>query len=228
MQTTRLPDLINPLKFLARCLTLPLFGTIKSAPFTKESLEREIFMANTQVLLTTTVPNLGAEADIVKVKAGYARNFLIPHGKALEVTPLTLKKVNMLKTKRAEREGRELNEAEDLSRKINKLKMTLILETGSTGKAFGSITSTDIATKLKAELNGIEIDRHRIVLEHPIKSSGAHEIEIKLHHDVVAKLHLTVKASNEEAGAVAAAPAAESPETEKRGYKGKVKAKHKE
>ena len=185
-------------------------------------------MANTQVLLTQTVPNLGAEADIVKVKAGYARNFLIPHGKALEVTPVTLKKVNMLKTKRAEREARELNEADELARKINKLKITLVLETGTTGKAFGSITASDIANKLKAELNGIEIDRHRIILEHPIKSSGVHEIEIKIHSDVVAKLQLTVKASNEEAGA-AAAPAETSSEiTEKRGYKGKVKAKHKE
>jgi len=184
-------------------------------------------MANTQVLLTETVSNLGAEADIVKVKAGYARNFLIPQGKALEVTPVTLKKVNMLKTKRAEREARELNEAEELSRKINKLKINLVLETGTTGKAFGSITSTDIAAKLKSELNGIEIDRHRIILEHPIKSSGVHEIEIKLHSDVVAKLQLTVKASNEEAGA--SAPTAEAAsDSDKRGYKGKVKAKHKE
>lgn len=188
-------------------------------------------MANTQVLLTETVRNLGAEADIVKVKAGYARNFLIPQGKALEVTPVTLKKVNMLKTKRAEREARELNEAEELARKINKLKITLQLETGTTGKAFGAITSTDIASKLKSELGGIEIDRHRIVLEHPIKSSGAQEIEIKLHADVVAKLHLTVKATGEEAaaeGAPAAEEAASDDKSEKRGYKGKVKAKHKE
>ena len=183
-------------------------------------------MANTQVLLTETVPNLGAEADIVKVKAGYARNFLIPQGKALEVTPLTLKKVNQLKTKRAEREARELNEADELARKINKLKITLQLETGTTGKAFGSITSTDIAAKLKAELNGIEIDRHRIVLEHPIKSSGVHEIEIKLHSDVVAKLQLTVKASNEEA--TEGAPAEAATEEKRGAYKGKVKAKHKE
>jgi len=185
-------------------------------------------MANTQVLLTETVADLGAEADIVKVKAGYARNFLIPQGKALEVTPVSLKKINMLKAKRAEREARELNEAEELSRKINKLKVTLQLETGATGKAFGSITSTDIASKLKSELNGIEIDRHRIVLEHPIKSSGLHEIEIKLHSDVVAKLQLTVKASGEEAAA-GDAPAAEAASEEKKGgYKGKVKAKHKE
>lgn len=187
-------------------------------------------MANTEVLLTTNVPNLGAEADIVKVKAGYARNFLIPQGKALEVTPVSLKKINMLKAKRAEREARELNEAEELARKINKLKPTLVLETGATGKAFGSITSTDIAAKLKAELNGLEIDRHRIVLEHPIKSSGVHEIEVKLHTDVVAKLHLTVKASTEEAApAEDGAASADASESEKRGgFKGKVKAKHKE
>ena len=84
---------------------------------------------------------LGSEADVVKVKAGYARNFLIPSGKAYEVTPATLRKLNQLKGKRAEREARELNEAEDLARKINKLKITMTLETGATGKAFGSITA---------------------------------------------------------------------------------------
>ena len=100
---------------------------------------------------------------------------------------------------------------------------------GTFNTVLRAAASTDIAQKLKAELNGIEIDRHRIVLEHPIKSSGAHELEIKLHHDVVAKLHLTVKASSEDGTAAAATPEEPADEkTEKRGYKGKVKAKHKE
>ena len=82
-------------------------------------------MATTQVILTEKIETLGAEADVVKVRAGYARNFLIPTGKALEVTPVTMRRINLLKAKRAEREARELNEAQDLAKKINKIKLNL-------------------------------------------------------------------------------------------------------
>ena len=180
-------------------------------------------MATSEVILIENIPGLGAEADVVKVKAGFARNFLVPQGKAYEVTPTSLKKINSLKAKRAEREAREMNEAEDLSRKINKLKLTLILETGERGKAFGSITAKDLAEKLAAELGGIEIDRHRIVLERPIKETGTHEIVIKLHHDVTATLNLTVKSAGAPEG-VAAEVAAEA--VEEKGFKAKPKAKH--
>lgn len=178
-------------------------------------------MATSEVILIENIPGLGAEADVVKVKAGFARNFLVPQGKAYEVTPTSLKKINSLKAKRAEREAREMNEAEDLSRKINKLKLTLILETGERGKAFGSITAKDLAEKLAAELGGIEIDRHRIVLERPIKETGTHEILIKLHHDVTATLNLTVKSAGAPEGAEVAAEA-----VEEKGFKAKPKAKH--
>jgi large subunit ribosomal protein L9 len=179
-------------------------------------------MAATQVILIENIPGLGAEADVVKVKPGYARNFLLPQGKAYEVTPVTLRKINLLKTKRAEREGRELNESEELARKINKLKVTLELETGATGKAFGSITASDIAEKLKAELGGIEIERHKISLAHPIKSTGAHEISIKLHHDVTATLNLTVKSSTEQA----VGGEDQADDSEDKGFKAKPKARH--
>jgi large subunit ribosomal protein L9 len=158
-------------------------------------------MAVTEVILIENVPGLGAEADVVKVKAGYARNFLLPQGKAYEVTPVTLKKLNQLKAKRAEREAREVNEADELARKINKLNLTLTLATGETGKAFGSITATDIAEKLKGELGGIEIERHKIDLERPI---------------------IFVKSDNEEN------PAGEETAegTEDKGFKAKHKARH--
>jgi large subunit ribosomal protein L9 len=180
-------------------------------------------MSATQVILIENIPGLGSEADVVKVKPGYARNFLLPQGKAYEVTPVTLRKINLLKAKRAEREARELNESEELARKINKLKLTLELETGATGKAFGSITASDIAEKLKGELGGIEIDRHSISLEHPIKSTGAHEVSIKLHHDVTATLNLTVKSSTE--GQIAAGEE-QAAESEEKGFKAKPKARH--
>lgn len=178
-------------------------------------------MPTTEVILTEKIASLGAEADVVKVKRGYARNFLVPSGKALEVTPATLRRINQLKAKRAAREAAELNESEELARRINKLKITITLETGETGKAFGSVTAKDLADKLQAEL-GVEIDRHRIELERPIKETGAHEVIIKLHHDVTAKLEVTVQSATAEK----AADAAPAPEAESTGFKAKAKAKH--
>ena len=185
-------------------------------------------MPTTEVILTDKIETLGAEADIVKVKAGFARNYLIPNGKAIEVTPANRKRLSSLQAKRAEREVRELNEAEDLARKINKLKLTLELETGETGKAFGSITAADLAEKINAELGGATtIDRHRIHLEKPIKESGAHEVVVKLHHDVTAKFNVTVNAKgSEEAEKAKADEAAKAEEKERGGYKAKVKARH--
>jgi large subunit ribosomal protein L9 len=153
-------------------------------------------MPSTQIILTENVPGLGAEADVVKVRRGYARNFLLPHGKAYEVTPASLRELNNLKKKRAEREARELNDADELSRRISKARLTFTLETGETGKAFGSITAQDIVTRMKNEL-GIEIDRHKLVLERPIKDTGEHEVTIKLHHDVTAQFSFLVKAATE-------------------------------
>src|SRR5207244_13133262 len=95
---------------------------------------KEISMAVSEIILKENVPGLGAEADIVKVRKGYARNFLIPTGKAYEITPANLKRLNQLKTKRAEREARELNDAEEFARKINKANLEFILDTGETGK----------------------------------------------------------------------------------------------
>jgi large subunit ribosomal protein L9 len=89
-----------------------------------------------------------------------------------------------------------LNEAEEIARRIGKSRMVFTLETGETGKAFGSVTANDIAMRLKNEV-GADVERHRIVLEHPIKSTGEHEISIKLHADVTATLKFTVKSANE-------------------------------
>lgn len=154
-------------------------------------------MPSTQIILTENIPGLGAEADVVKVRRGFARNFLLPQGKAYEVTKSSMRKLDMLKAKRAEREAKELNEAEEIARRIGKSKVIFTLETGESGKAFGSVTANDIATRLKNEV-GAEIERHRIVLESPIKSTGEHEISIKLHHDVTATMKFTVKSSTTE------------------------------
>ena len=157
-------------------------------------------MPSTEIILTENIPGLGAEADVVKVRRGYARNFLLPQGKAYEVTKQSMRQLDNLKAKRAAREATELNEAEEMARRIGKLRVTFTLETGETGKAFGSITAQDLVKRLKNEL-GNEIDRHRLVLDHPIKSTGEHEVPIKLHHDGTAKFIFQVKPSKEEAPA---------------------------
>ena len=105
-------------------------------------------MSQTEVILTTLVPGLGAEADIVKVRRGHARNFLIPRGMAHEVTAGALRMTNSLKARRAEREARELNEAEELGRRLSNAKLPFVRETGASGKAFGAVTANDIAEKL--------------------------------------------------------------------------------
>jgi len=152
-------------------------------------------MSQTEVILTAHVPNLGAEADVVKVRRGYARNFLIPRGQAHEVTPATLRMTNSLKARRAEREASELNEANDIAKRIGKLKLSFVLDTGEGGKAFGSITAKDIADRLKAEA-GQDIDRHRIALERPIKETGDFTVNVRLHSEVHAALKLVVTSKN--------------------------------
>src|ERR1700704_1308025 len=114
-------------------------------------------MPSTQIILTDNIPGLGAEADVVRVKRGFARNYLLPQGKAFEVTKASMRKLDMLKGKRAEREAKELNEAEEISRRIGKSKMIFTLETGESGKAFGSVTANEIGMRLKNEI-GAEID----------------------------------------------------------------------
>ena len=167
-------------------------------------------MPLTELILTENVPGLGAEADLVKVRRGYARNYLLPRKMAYEVTPATLRQLNTLKQKRAEREARELNDAQELARRIGKARFVFTLETGETGKAFGSVTAQDIVNRLKNEV-GVDIDRHKIVLERPIKDTGEHDVAVKLHHDVTAQLVFQVKSAAEPKSDTTPAAAPEDP-----------------
>ena len=156
-------------------------------------------MATTQVILREKIVNLGSEADVVTVKAGFARNFLIPEGKAFEATKANLKHLESLSANRIKREAAELQEAQDLAAKIKKLSLTFTLETGQGGKAFGSITTIDIHKELSDK--GIEIDRHAIILDGPIKTSGKQNLEVKLHADVTTTLKINVKVDGDDAAA---------------------------
>ena len=148
-------------------------------------------MATTEVILREKITGLGSEADVVKVKAGYARNYLIPKGKAFEATKGNLRNLESLQAKRAQRETEELAEAQELAGKISRLKPKFTLETGQGGKAFGSITSMDIHKEL--EDKGISLERTAIKLDKPLKRSGKSEIEIKLHSEVTTTLTVTVE-----------------------------------
>ncbi len=144
-----------------------------------------------EVILKTKIEGLGSEADIVSVKPGYARNFLIPKDFASPATLATKRQVEELKRKRAAREADELNQAQELAGKLGKLKLVFVLEAGEgQEKSFGSVTNLDIANKLK-EL-GHELDRKKIELAKPIKDTGDHEVPVKLTADVTATLKVTV------------------------------------
>lgn len=151
-------------------------------------------MASAQVILKEKIEGLGAEADVVKVRAGYARNYLIPQGKAYEASDANLRHLEALKAARAKREADELLSYQEIATKLSKLTPKFDLSTGQGGKAFGSVTSMDIHKELADQ--GIEIDRHAIELDKPIKSSGKFDIAIKLHPQVICSLSIKVEAQD--------------------------------
>lgn len=151
-------------------------------------------MATAQVILKEKIAGLGSEADVVKVRAGYARNYLVPQGKAYEATKANLRHVEALKSNRANREAEELVVAQEVATKIAKLKPSFTLSTGQGGKAFGSVTNMDIHKELEAA--GITVDRHAIQLDKPIKKSGKTVVDIKLNAQVTAQLTITVDAGD--------------------------------
>jgi large subunit ribosomal protein L9 len=170
-----------------------------------------------EVILKTKIEGLGSEADVVSVKPGYARNFLIPKDFAAPATLATKRQVEELRRKRAEREASELNEAQELAGKLGKLKLVFVLESGEgQEKVFGAVTNQDIATKLKEA--GFEVDRKKIELAKPIKELGEHEVTVKLGSDIQAKLTVTVNhpAAKEDPAAEAAdAKGAKKPKSKK-------------
>jgi large subunit ribosomal protein L9 len=151
-------------------------------------------MAHSEVLLVKPVEGLGGEGDQVKVRAGYARNYLFPRNVAVPVTTANRKQVEALKKRRGEREAHELNGANELARKLEKTAMAFAVKTGEGGKMFGAITASDIHEKLVA--SGLEIDKKRIHLHTPVKTLGKHTVKVKLHADVSVELSFDVVSEN--------------------------------
>ena len=151
-------------------------------------------MANHEVLLLKPVDGLGAEGDQVKVRAGYARNFLLPQGMAVPLTLANRKHVEALKKARGLREAKELDGAQALAKQIEKAGIAIAVKTGEGGKLFGAVTANDIHAKLTAA--GITLEKRRIHLGQPIKTLGTHEVKIKLHPEVSVELTFDVVSEN--------------------------------
>lgn len=172
-------------------------------------------MAKVEVILTHHIVGLGAESDQVKVSAGYARNFLLPHRMAIPLTQGNKRRLEALRQRRAERESHELNAMTELAKSLGKMTLTLAVKTGEDGKMFGSVTNGTIADELKKQFE-ITLDKRKIHIEKPIKGVGEHEVEMRLHHGVQTTLKVVIASSNPvPAAEVAAAPTA--PVSEKRG-----------
>jgi large subunit ribosomal protein L9 len=151
-------------------------------------------MAHSEVLLVKPVDGLGGEGDQVKVRAGYARNYLLPRSVAVPVTKSNRKQIEALKRRRAEREAHELNGARELAKRLEKTSLAFAVTTGEGGKMFGSVTVADIHDKLVAA--GIEIERKRIHLYTPVKTLGKHTVKVKLHNDVSVELPFDIVSEN--------------------------------
>jgi len=151
-------------------------------------------MAQTEVLLVQPVEGLGGEGDQVKVRAGYARNYLLPRKIAVPLNASNKKHVDALKKRRAEREQSELSGAQDVAKKLEKTSLAFAVKTGEGGRMFGAITAQDIYDKLVA--SGQQIDKKKIHLFSPVKTLGKHTVKIKLHTDVTVELPFDVVSEN--------------------------------
>ena len=156
-------------------------------------------MSQIEVILKQQVEDLGAEADVIKVKRGYALNFLIPTGKAYEATSGNLKHIDALKKARALREANEIEAATKLANRLNKQRLKFELATGQGGKAFGSVTAKDIQDSLaETDRQFRDIDRKQIQLKKPIKRTGDFEVDVKIHQDINATLKIKISAAAQE------------------------------
>jgi large subunit ribosomal protein L9 len=145
-----------------------------------------------EVILREDIQTLGQAGELVRVKPGYARNYLLPQGLAYEATEGNKKRIAAETRVRASRNQAERTEAERFAATLNEVTLTLSGKAGEEGKLFGSITSQDIADALGRQ--GHAVDKRKIELEHPIKTTGSHTVAIRLHPEVHAELHVSVVA----------------------------------
>ncbi len=150
-------------------------------------------MATQQIILREDLSNLGEAGDVVTVRAGYARNFLIPQGKASVATKGKIKEIEHHKRVVDEQVNKQRKEQMQVRDRIQAIEITIPMQAGEEGKLFGSVTTATIAELLLEK--GEEIDRRKIDLAEPIKALGEYKVGIKLFRDVVASIKVSVVAA---------------------------------
>ncbi|HEY2853539.1 MAG TPA: 50S ribosomal protein L9 [Gemmatimonadaceae bacterium] len=143
-----------------------------------------------EVILRHAVENLGKPGDVVKVKNGYARNYLLPHNLAYEATPGNLKRIEQEKARLETAEGQRRDSAQGIATKLEQVSLTFSARVGEEGKLFGSVTAADIAQQL--EQQGFHIEKRQIDLHEPIKSLGVYRVPVRLHADVKPEIRVWV------------------------------------
>ena len=151
-------------------------------------------MSTNQVLLLQPIQGLGAEGDTVTVRAGYARNFLLPRKIALPITHANKKQMESLLKAREAREVQELDAARALAAKISDTTIAVAVKTGEGGKMYGAVTANDLIIRLKEE--GIELVKKQLSLPAPVKDLGTHSVAVKLNSEISSELKFEVVSEN--------------------------------
>jgi large subunit ribosomal protein L9 len=147
-----------------------------------------------KIILKQEVSGLGAPGDVVEVKDGYGRNYLLPQGFAIRWTRGSEKQVALIKRARSAREIRDLGHATEVKSQLEGLKVSLSARAGDGGRLFGSVTPADVVAAVR-RAGGPDLDRRRLELPSHIKSVGAYQVQVRLHPDVTAKIALNVQAA---------------------------------
>ncbi|GAA2618307.1 50S ribosomal protein L9 [Actinomadura fulvescens] len=144
-----------------------------------------------KLILTQQVSGIGEPGDVVEVKDGYGRNYLVPRGFAIKWTRGAEKQIESIKKARSAREIATVEHAKEVAGRLQALKVTLRTRTGSNGRLFGAVTAADIADAVKAA-GGPDLDKRRIEIGNPIKTVGSHRASVRLHPDVNASIDVNV------------------------------------
>ena len=143
-----------------------------------------------EIILRQAVENLGKPGDVVTVKNGFARNYLLPRGFAFEATPGNLKRIAQERGRLEAAENERIETAQELAKRLEEVQLTFSARVGEEGKLFGSVTSADIAEQLTSQ--GFHIEKRLIDLHEPIKALGVYRVAVKLHADVKPEIRVWV------------------------------------
>jgi large subunit ribosomal protein L9 len=147
-----------------------------------------------KLILTQEVSSLGTPGDVVEVKDGYGRNYLVPRGLAIRWTRGAEKQIDSIKKARSVRDVRDLGQAGEIKQRLEALTVTVPAQAGSSGRLFGAVSVTEIVDAVKAA-GGPDIDKRRIEVTNPIKSLGSHQVTVRVHDDLSATVNLEVVTS---------------------------------